>query len=151
ATVTVQTANGTTQEKTVEIGIRNRVQAQVLSGLEDGDTVVVNNAAADQAGTNRRNNRRPGMFYRSRPMSALIKLDNIRKSFHNGDLSVEVLHGISLEIKSGEFVAIIGASGSGKSTLMNILGCLDNPSSGQYLLDGEDVADLDADELAGLR
>lgn len=84
-------------------------------------------------------------------MSALIKLDGIRKSFHNGDLSVEVLHGISLEIQSGEFVAIIGASGSGKSTLMNILGCLDNPSSGQYLLDGEDVADLDADELAGLR
>lgn len=84
-------------------------------------------------------------------MSALIKLDNIRKSYHNGDLSVEVLHGISLEIDSGEFVAIIGASGSGKSTLMNILGCLDNPTSGHYLLDGDSVADLDPDELAGLR
>ncbi|GAA0609045.1 efflux RND transporter periplasmic adaptor subunit [Paenochrobactrum glaciei] len=61
-TVTVMTASGTTQEKSVEIGIRNRVQAQVLSGLEDGDTVVISNAAADQAGANRRNNRRPGMF-----------------------------------------------------------------------------------------
>lgn len=61
-TVTVMTASGTTQEKPVEIGIRNRVQAQVLSGLEDGDTVVISNAAADQAGANRRNNRRPGMF-----------------------------------------------------------------------------------------
>lgn len=61
-TVTVMTASGTTQEKPVEIGIRNRVQAQVLSGLEDGDTVVISNAAADQNGANRRNNRRPGMF-----------------------------------------------------------------------------------------
>lgn len=61
-TVTVITASGTSQEKSVEIGIRNRVQAQVLSGLEDGDTVVISNAAADQAGANRRNNRRPGMF-----------------------------------------------------------------------------------------
>src|SRR5690606_38089170 len=81
----------------------------------------------------------------------LIKLENIRKTYHNGELAVEVLHGISLDIQAGEFVAIMGASGSGKSTLMNILGCLDSPTGGQYLLNGEDVSDLDADALAALR
>ncbi|MEJ5082761.1 MacB family efflux pump subunit [Ochrobactrum sp. MYb379] len=81
----------------------------------------------------------------------LIRLQDIRKTYHNGDLAVEVLHGITLDIRAGEFVAIKGASGSGKSTLMNILGCLDSPSGGEYLLDGEDVSTLDADELAGLR
>ncbi|MFC0244070.1 MacB family efflux pump subunit [Falsochrobactrum ovis] len=81
----------------------------------------------------------------------LIKLENIRKTYHNGELAVEVLHGISLDIQAGEFVAIMGASGSGKSTLMNILGCLDSPTGGQYLLNGEDVSGLDADALAALR
>lgn len=81
----------------------------------------------------------------------LIQLENIRKTYFNGDLAVEVLHGISLDIHAGEFVAIMGASGSGKSTLMNILGCLDSPTDGQYLLDGADISALDADELAALR
>lgn len=81
----------------------------------------------------------------------LIKLENIRKTYYNGELAVEVLHGISLDIQAGEFVAIMGASGSGKSTLMNILGCLDSPTGGQYLLNGEDVSGLDADALAALR
>jgi len=81
----------------------------------------------------------------------LIRLENIRKTYSNGDLAVEVLHGISLDIEAGEFVAIMGASGSGKSTLMNILGCLDGATSGRYLLEGEDISGLDADELAALR
>ena len=69
-------------------------------------------------------------------MSALLSLRDVTKTYENGGLSVEVLHGISLDIEAGEFVAIIGQSGSGKSTLMNILGCLDNGWTGSYRLDG---------------
>ncbi|MEE1866566.1 MacB family efflux pump subunit [Pseudomonas auratipiscis] len=82
----------------------------------------------------------------------LIELCDIRKSYGGVDTpKVEVVRGISLAIHPGEFVAIVGASGSGKSTLMNILGCLDRPTSGQYLFAGKDVAELDSDELAWLR
>jgi macrolide transport system ATP-binding/permease protein len=82
----------------------------------------------------------------------LIDLQQIRKSYGGNDSPlVEVLRGIDLSIHAGEFVAIVGASGSGKSTLMNILGCLDRPTSGEYRFAGEDVAQLDTDELAWLR
>ena len=81
----------------------------------------------------------------------LIELRGVTKTYRNGDLAVQVLHGIDLAIHAGEFVALIGASGSGKSTLMNILGCLDRPSSGDYRFRGESVARLDRDALARLR
>ncbi|MHB0819113.1 MacB family efflux pump subunit [Stutzerimonas stutzeri] len=84
-------------------------------------------------------------------MGALIELRDIRRSFGSGELRVHVLHGISLDIRRGEFVAIMGASGSGKSTLMNILGCLDRPSGGEYRFAGQAVAALDSDQLAELR
>ncbi|MDR2032573.1 MAG: MacB family efflux pump subunit [Azoarcus sp.] len=81
----------------------------------------------------------------------LIELSGITRSFTNGEIQTQVLHGIDLAIYPGEFVAIVGASGSGKSTLMNILGCLDRPSSGTYRFMGQDVAGLERDELARLR
>ncbi|MES2565078.1 MAG: MacB family efflux pump subunit [Pseudomonadota bacterium] len=81
----------------------------------------------------------------------LIELEGVTKTYRNGDLAVEVLHGIDVKIYPGEFVAIVGQSGSGKSTLMNILGCLDRPTSGAYRFNGEDVSDFGRDELARLR
>ncbi len=84
-------------------------------------------------------------------MTALLELKNIRRSYPSGDGQVEVLKGISLDIHAGEMVAIVGASGSGKSTLMNILGCLDKPSSGTYRVAGTDVSTLNSDALARLR
>jgi macrolide transport system ATP-binding/permease protein len=81
----------------------------------------------------------------------LIELKAVTKTYRTGELAVEVLHGIDLAIYPGEFVAIVGASGSGKSTLMNILGCLDRPTSGAYRFLGEDVSGLGRDELARLR
>ena len=87
------------------------------------------------------------------PGPPLIALEGLRKTYggHGGAPAVEVLHGIDLTIRAGEFVAIVGSSGSGKSTLMHLLGCLDRPSAGRYLFAGRDVAQLDADALARLR
>ena len=81
----------------------------------------------------------------------IIETIDITKVFGMGDASVTALKGVSMDIKSGEFVAIMGPSGSGKSTLMYILGCLSQPTSGQYILDGEDVSDLNKAELAHIR
>ena len=81
----------------------------------------------------------------------LIELRGITRTYYNGEIATQVLHGVDLAIYPGEFVAIMGASGSGKSTLMNIIGCLDRPSSGEYLFEGRNVADFDSDDLARLR
>lgn len=81
----------------------------------------------------------------------MIKLRDIRKVYHLGEIDLEVLKGITLDIKKGEFVSLTGASGSGKSTLMNILGCLDRPSSGHYYIDDIDVATFSPSEQAVLR
>jgi len=84
-------------------------------------------------------------------MAELIELSEISKTYKLGDIAVEALRGIDLSVEQGEFLAIMGASGSGKSTLMNILGCLDVPTSGVYRLNGENVERLSPDELAKIR
>jgi putative ABC transport system ATP-binding protein len=81
----------------------------------------------------------------------VIKLADIHKVYHTGEVDVHAVRGISLEVFPGEFVAVMGASGSGKSTLMNMIGALDRPSGGNYLLDGIDVSTLDRDALADVR
>ena len=81
----------------------------------------------------------------------VIQVDELHKIYHLGETQVHALRGVSAEIKRGEFVAIMGASGSGKSTFMNILGCLDKPDSGRYLLEGTDVAKLEKKQLAAIR
>lgn len=82
---------------------------------------------------------------------AVIDIQGITKTYVNGKLSVPVLHGIDLQVDKGEFVSIMGPSGSGKSTFMNILGCLDRPTTGSYRLNGDEVATLSDDELAFVR
>src|SRR5258708_347913 len=95
------------------------------------------------------------MVQREQPGGAeapsVMAMDHIHKVYTMGDVEIRALHGVSLEIRRGEFVAIMGASGSGKSTTMNILGCLDRPTRGRYLLDGQDVSKLSKDQLADIR
>ncbi|MEY2573778.1 MAG: putative transport system ATP-binding protein [Verrucomicrobiota bacterium] len=83
--------------------------------------------------------------------AAAVRLDDVRKTYRTGEVEVQAVRGVSIEIGQGEFVALMGSSGSGKSTLMNILGCLDRPTAGRYFLDGEDVSSLDRDQLADVR
>jgi putative ABC transport system ATP-binding protein len=84
-------------------------------------------------------------------MNAVIQLTDIHKIYHTGEVDVHAVRGVSLAIAPGEFVAIMGSSGSGKSTLMNLIGCLDRPTRGNYFLDGIDVSTLDRDALAKIR
>src|SRR5471032_2457626 len=84
-------------------------------------------------------------------MPAIVHLEDIHKIYDSGEVQVHAVRGISLDIEAGEFIAIMGASGSGKSTLMNLLGCLDRPTRGRYLLDGTDMSNLDSNQLADLR
>src|SRR5580693_7733645 len=88
---------------------------------------------------------------RTRPRPPVIRVHEVSKTFDLGEIHVHALRNVSLEIRTGDLVGIMGSSGSGKSTLMNILGCLDIPTSGRYLIDGVDVSHMDEDDLADLR
>ncbi len=81
----------------------------------------------------------------------IIQISNLKKDYHIGEVTVHALRGVNMTIREGEFVAVMGVSGSGKSTMLNILGCLDKPSKGDYFLDGVDIKTLSKDELARLR
>src|SRR5438105_3003672 len=81
----------------------------------------------------------------------VIAARDLTRVYETGEVEVHALRGVSLDIHRGDFVAIMGPSGSGKSTMMNLLGCLDRPTAGNYLLDGVEVSELDKDELAGIR
>jgi len=83
--------------------------------------------------------------------ASIVQLDDVRKTYQMGVVTVEALRGVSLSIAPGEYASIMGPSGCGKSTMLNLLGCLDRPSSGRYLLGGDDVSQLDDDELSGIR
>ena len=84
-------------------------------------------------------------------MPNVIEISDLHKTYQLGEIEVRALRGVSLTIARGEFVAIMGSSGSGKSTLMNILGCLDRPTSGRYILESADVAAMSEEELAAIR
>jgi len=81
----------------------------------------------------------------------VVSLDSVTKTYQSGEIEVRAVRGVSVDIQAGEFVALMGASGSGKSTLMNILGCLDRPTAGKYVLDGVDVSSLDRNARADIR
>ena len=87
----------------------------------------------------------------SSPSKPVIRLENVHKTYNLGEIQVQALRGVSLEVREGEFVAVMGPSGSGKSTVMNILGCLDRPTRGRYYLDGIDVSGMSKTELARIR
>ncbi len=84
-------------------------------------------------------------------MPAVVQIDEVHKTYESGEVPVLAVRGVTLTIEPGDFVAVMGASGSGKSTLMNLLGCLDRPTKGRYLLDGTDVSSLDRNQLADIR
>lgn len=92
-----------------------------------------------------------GMILRGEKMEPIMIVRNLYKIYHQGENEVRALDGVSLTVDKGEFVAIVGRSGSGKSTLMNVLGCLDTPTSGEYILDGENVDALSEDQLSSIR
>jgi putative ABC transport system ATP-binding protein len=111
--------------------------------------LVGRGALADREGEARDGEQRAGR--RGAPARAVIDVRAVDKTYRLGEIRVRALRGVSLRVERGDFVAIMGSSGSGKSTLMNILGCLDVPTAGRYLIDGVDARELDEDDLADLR
>ena len=131
----------------IKIGIKSEISAEVTDGLKEKEQVVIGQITAHGQHDEKRAERSEGPLM----PSPLLELNAVSRTYTSGGEPLTVLTDVSLTIQSGEFVAIMGASGSGKSTLMNIIGCLDKPSSGTYRIRGVDVASLDGDALAALR
>ena len=157
--VTVVTDKGR-EQRVIHVGLQTRTQAEVIDGLQEGEKLAGNRPAGTPNQNNQANNQQRGngaaqraaSYPRTTAMNAtILELHDIHKHYQNGDTTVRALDGVSLTIQRGEFVAIMGQSGSGKSTLMNIIGCLDRPTTGSYLVLGKEAANLEPDELASLR
>ena len=168
-------ANQKAEFRKVETGITGSTDIEVLSGVQPGDQIVIGSYQAIRtmrpgvAGEDRQ----PQRSDRSRRLAApwqqaavldkaergeqlrrdgiIIRTWDLMKTYVMGDQTIHAVAGIDIEIRKGEYVAIMGPSGSGKSTLMNLIGCLDSPSSGLYYLNGNLVSDMDDDELARIR
>ncbi len=141
-------ANGAPVPVRVRIGISDGKVTEIQSGLEPGDKVIT---GMEGPGANGNNRRRFGRILEEATMAAVIEARDLVKVYDAGEVQVRALAGVSLSIEAGASVAIMGASGSGKSTLMNILGCLDRPTSGSYRLADEKVEGLDKNRLAEIR
>ncbi len=156
----------------VKIGISNGVNTEIISGINEGTVVVTEANIGSMPGSGAPDmsqeapggekspfmpgppgsKKKSGKYYKKRIMNkAVIELQNIKRNFQVGDETVHALRGVSFTIREGEFVTIMGTSGSGKSTLLNTLGCLDTPTSGEYLLDGISVRTMSKPQRAVLR
>ena len=143
----------------VETGENDGINYELVSGLTQGDEIILSMSAVKATAETKKAAKSPFMPQRTRTekvkkmkmKNTIIEVSNLKKDFYIGDVTVRALKGINILIQKGEFVAIMGASGSGKSTMLNILGCLDKPTFGEYKLDGVSVSELNKNELAELR
>jgi ABC-type multidrug transport system fused ATPase/permease subunit len=145
--------NGKLSTLDVTLGITDGTTVEIVSGLNENDTVFVPTAKWITAARDKIIQHRKHKFRQRRitMQDEILKMKDVVKYYHMEGEDVKALDQINLSICRGEFVSILGPSGSGKSTLMNILGCLDVPSSGEYILSGNDVFRLDENELAHIR
>ena len=146
--------DGKAQPVEVQVGITDGSKTEVIAGaLNENDPIIIgmSSSAAGQGQAGPVNPFQPAAAAPGLPMSELIRVEDVHKTYRMGDVEVPALRGINLTIAHGEFVAVMGASGSGKSTFMNILGCLDRPTTGKYFLEGQEVGSLSADQWAHIR